>query len=270
MDIQMEEGRGFDPKITSDIYNAAIVNEAFLKTFNIKDPIGKKLPGQFPQEIIGVVKDFNFQSLHTPVAPLLMTVKLDSVIRKSENVGLAFAPEPRISIRMKSGSLTNNVQLLKDVWKQVAPNQDFSNTFLDDSVEAQYKAEVRTSTIVKIASGLSVFIATIGLFGLVTLILARRKKEIGIRKVLGARVISIVKLISVDFAILILFASLIAFPLAYWFMQDWLKDFAYRINIQWWVFAIAGISALLIALITISLQAIKAANSNPVKSLRTE
>jgi putative ABC transport system permease protein len=199
-----------------------------------------------------------------------LTVKLDSVIPKSENVGFAITPQPRISVHMKAGSISENVKLLKEVWEQVAPNQDFVHTFLDESVEAQYKAEVRTSTIVKIASGLSVFIATIGLFGLVTLILARRKKEIGIRKVLGAKIISIVKLISIDFAILILIASMIAFPLAWWFMRDWLKDFAYQIQIQWWVFALAGISAMLIALITISLQAIKAAISNPVNSLRTE
>ncbi len=270
MDIKMKEGREFDPTKTSDLYNAAIVNESFLESFNIIDPIGKKLPGKFQQEIIGVVKDFNFQSLHTPVSPLLMTVKLDSVIPKSENVGLAFAPQPRISVRMKAGNVANNVQLLKEVWEEVAPNQDFVNTFLDDSVETQYKAEVRTSTIVKIASGLSIFIATMGLFGMVTLMLARRKKEIGIRKVLGAKVISIVKLISLDFALMIVIASLIAFPLAWWFMHDWLKDFAYRIDIQWWVFGLAGVSALLIALVTISIQAIKAAISNPVNSLRTE
>lgn len=270
MDIKMKEGREFDSKNTSDIYNAAIINESFVKAFNLKNPIGKKLPGKFQQEIIGVVKDFNFQSLHTPVSPLLMTIKLDSVIPKSENVGLAYAPEPRVSVRMKSGSVAQNVQLLKDVWEEVAPNQDFVNTFLDDSVEANYKAEIRTSAIVKIASALSIFIAVLGLFGLVTLILARRKKEIGIRKVLGAKVISIVKLISMDFAILILIASLIAFPLAWWFMKSWLKDFAYRIDIHWWVFAIAGISAMIIALITICFKTVIAATSNPVNSLRTE
>ena len=270
MGIKMKEGREFDPAKTSDLYNAAIVNESFVKTFALDNPVGKKLPGRFQQEIIGVVKDFNFQSLHTPVSPLLLTVKMDSVIPKSENVSFFFDPEPRISIRMKAGSISQNVKLLKDVWEQVAPNQDFENTFLDDSVEAQYKAEVRTSTIVKIGSALSVFIAMMGLFGLVTLILARRKKEIGIRKVLGAKVIGIVKLISLDFAKLMLISAIIAFPLAWWFMNNWLKDFAYRIDIHWWVFAVAGILAMLIALVTISIQAVKAAISNPVNSLRTE
>ncbi len=270
MDIKVKEGRAFDASITSDITNGAVVNEAFVELFGLSEPIGKKLPGPFQQEIIGVVQDFNFQSLHTPVSPLLMTMKSDSVFSRTENIGMAFSPQPRISVRMKAGNLSDNVKILEDAWKQVAPNQDFVNTFLDASIEAQYKAEARTSTIVKIASGLSIFIATMGLFGLVTLILSRRKKEIGIRKVLGAKVISIVKLISFDFAVPILIASIIAFPLAWWFMSDWLKDFTYRIDIQWWVFALAAISAMLIALITIGIQAIKVASSNPVNSLRTE
>ncbi|TVZ58347.1 putative ABC transport system permease protein [Flavobacteriaceae bacterium MAR_2010_105] len=270
MDIEVKEGRAFNEQITSDVTNAAVVNEAFVELFGLKDPIGKKLPGPFQQEIIGVVKDFNFQSLHTPVSPLLMTMKPDSVFRKTENIGMAFAPQPRISVRMEAGGLSNNIKVLEEAWKQVAPNQDFVNTFLDASIEAQYKAEARTSTIVKIASGLSIFIATMGLFGLVTLILSRRKKEIGIRKVLGAKVISIIKLISMDFALLILIASILAFPLAWWFMNDWLQEFAYKVDIKWWVFVLASVAAIVIALITISVQTVKTALSNPVNSLRTE
>jgi putative ABC transport system permease protein len=160
--------------------------------------------------------------------------------------------------------------MLRQVWKSVAPGQDFEFKFLDESVAALYKTEQRTSTIVKIASGLSIFIACMGLFGLATLTVARRTKEIGIRKVLGAGVGTIVGLLSKDFAILVIIAAIIAFPLAWWFMNDWLKDFAYHTNISWWVFIAAGIFALLIALITVSFQAIKAAIANPVKSLRTE
>ncbi|MFC4722793.1 ABC transporter permease [Geojedonia litorea] len=270
MDIKIKEGRAFNHQITSDITNAAVVNEAFASLFGLDEPIGKKLPGPFQQEIIGVVKNFNFQSLHTPVAPLLMTMRSDSIFSKTENIGMAFSPQPRISVRMKAGNLSDNVKILEEAWKQVAPNQDFVNTFLDASIEAQYKAEARTSTIVKIASGLSIFIASMGLFGLVTLILSRRKKEIGIRKVLGAKVISIIKLISIDFAVLIIVASIIAFPLAWWFMKDWLQEFAYKVDMQWWVFALASLAAIVIALITISLQTIKTALSNPVHSLRTE
>lgn len=270
MNIHMQEGRSFDPATISDFTDAAIVNEAFVKEFGLTEPLGKKLPGRFDQHIIGVVKDFNFQSLHTPVAPLLLTLSPDSVFRRTENIGFAFSPQPRLSAKMKGGDLAANINILKEVWEKVAPNRDFEYNFLDERIAAQYAAEQRTSTIVKIASGLSVFIACMGLFGLSTLAVARRKKEIGIRKVLGANTSSIVQLLSKEFAKLVMIAAVIAFPLAWWFMKDWLNDFAYRADISWWIFLAAGFIALLIALVTISFQAIKAAVANPVKSLRTE
>ncbi|SDB48845.1 putative ABC transport system permease protein [Flavobacteriaceae bacterium MAR_2010_188] len=270
MAIEFEEGRGFDKSITSDKLNAAIVNESFVKEFGLKDPVGKKLPGNFQHEIIGVVKDFHYQSLHTPISPLLLTATPDSVFRRSENINMAFSPQPRISVRMNSNDLKANVALLEDAWKKVAPNQDFEKIFLDETVASQYQAEQRTSTIVKIASSLSIFIAIIGLFGLVTLIVSKRRKEIGIRKVLGADIKNIIRLISMDFVKLISIAALISFPLAWWFMNDWLKDFEYRVGINWWVFAIAGIATMAIALLTVGLQSMKAAHSNPTNSLRTE
>lgn len=270
MNIKMKEGRNFSLDNTSDFSNAAIVNEAFVKEFGLKDPIGKKLPGNFDQQIIGVVKDFNFESLHTPVSALLMTMTPDSVFRRTENIDFALPPQPRLSVRMKAGNISGNLKILKDTWKELSPNTDFAYVFLDESIAVQYTAEQRTSTIVKIASGLSVFIACMGLFGLATLTVSRRKKEIGIRKVLGANVGSIVQLLCKDFAKLVIIAALISFPLAWWFMHDWLKDFAYRVNISWWVFVAAAVIALLVAILTVSFQAIKAAISNPVKSLRTE
>lgn len=270
MNIKMKEGRSFSLDNVSDLANAAIINETFVKEFGLKDPIGKKLPGNFTQQIIGVVKDFNFESLHTPVSALLMTMTPDSVFRKTENIDFALPPQPRLSVRMKAGNISGNLKILKDAWKEVSPNTDFAYGFLDESIATQYTAEQRTSTIVKIASGLSVFIACMGLFGLATLTVSRRKKEIGIRKVLGANVSSIVQLLCRDFAKLVIVAAIIAFPLAWWFMHDWLKDFAYRVDIGWWVFVAAGFVALLIAIITVSFQAVKAAVANPVKSLRTE
>jgi putative ABC transport system permease protein len=270
MNIKVKEGRAFDQATTSDFSDAAVVNEAFVKEFGLTDPIGKKLPGRFDHHIIGVVSDFNFQSLHTPVDPLLLTLSPDSIFRRTENIGFAFSPQPRISARMKAGNVSGNISVLKAAWEKVAPNRDFEYKFLDESIVTQYAAEQRTSTIVKIASGLSIFIACMGLFGLATLTVVRRRKEIGIRKVLGADVSNIVKLLSKDFAKLVIIAAVIAFPLAWWFMHGWLKDFAFRVNISFWVFIVAGVIALLIALITISFQAIRAAIANPVKSLRTE
>jgi putative ABC transport system permease protein len=270
MGLKIEEGRDFSPENPADISSSAIVNEAFVKEFGLTDPVGKKLPGAFDQRIIGVVKDFNYMSLHSKIEPLFLTIQADSVIRKTSDISFVASPQPRISVRLQGGNLAEGIEALKKTWKEVAPNQDFEYRFLDESIAEMYQAEQRTSTVVKIASGLSIFIACMGLFGLATLTVVRRTKEIGIRKVLGADVTTIVGLLSKDFAKLVVVAAIIAFPLAWWFMNDWLKDFAYRTNISWWVYAIAGVLALVIALGTISFQAIKAAVANPVKSLRTE
>jgi len=270
MGLKMKEGRDFSPDNSSDFSSAAIVNEAFVKEFGFKDPIGKKLPGAFDQRIIGVIKDFHFMSLHSKIEPLFLTIQADSVFRKTSDISFNAPPQPRISVRLKSGNISEGIEVLKNAWKEIAPNQDFEYRFLDESIAAMYQAEQRTSTVVKIASGLSIFIACMGLFGLATLTVVRRTKEIGIRKVLGADVSTIVGLLSKDFAKLVILAAIIAFPLAWWFMNDWLKDFAYKTTISWWVYAIAGVMALVIALGTISFHAIKAALMNPVKSLRTE
>jgi putative ABC transport system permease protein len=270
MNIKLVSGRGFDERNISDSNTAAVVNEAFVKEFGLGEAVGKKLPGKFEQYIIGVVKDFNFESLHTRVQPLLLTMKIDSVARRTENISFNAPPQPRISVRLKRGDLAQNIELLKQVWKKVMPSQDFEYQFLDERIAAQYQVEQRTGTVVKLASALSIFIACMGLFGLATLTVVRRTKEIGIRKVLGAGVPNIIGLLSKDFLRLVIIAAVIAFPLAWWAMNNWLKDFAYRIQIAWWVYVLAGVAALLVALLTVGYQAMKAAVANPVKSLRTE
>ncbi len=270
MGIQMAAGRDFSADNPADYTSSMIVNEAMLNLFGWKDAVGKKLPGRIEQQIIGVVKDFNYQSLHTPVQPLAMVIKPDSFFRRINDINFNAPAQPRISVRLKAGNLAANLNTLKKVWKQVAPDQEFEYRFLDETVAAQYRQEQRTATIVKIASGLSIFIACMGLFGLATLTVVRRTREIGIRKVLGASVGSVVGLLSKEFLVLVIIAALIAFPLGWWAMNKWLEDFAYRIKIEWWVFPLAGVAALLIALVTVSFQAIKAALANPVKSLRTE
>jgi putative ABC transport system permease protein len=181
-----------------------------------------------------------------------------------------FAPQPRINIRLSKGNVKEQIAGIEKIWKSVAGNQDFEYKFLDESLNTQYQEDQRLGKIVRFASLLSIFISCMGLFGLVTLAVVRRTKEIGIRKVLGAKTSSIVMLLSNDFVWLICIASIIAFPIAWWALNNWLTNFSYRINIQWWVFLIAGIAALMIALLTVSFQAIKAALTNPVKSLRTE
>lgn len=270
MNIKVIRGRGFSADNPSDVNMAAIVNEAFVKEFNLGDAVGKKLPGRFEHQIIGVVKDFNFESLHTPVRPLLLTMKVDSVARRTENISMSSPFQPRVTVRLKAGDMKENLAMLKTAWNKTVPGQEFEYQFLDERISAQYAREQRTSTIVKLASAFSIFIACMGLFGLATLTVARRTKEIGIRKVLGATIPNIVNLLSKDFIRLVVVAAVVAFPLGWWAMSTWLKDFAYRVSIGWWIYIIAALAALLIALLTVSFQAIRAAIANPVKSLRTE
>ena len=270
MGIQVAAGRDFSSDNPADYTSSMIVNEALVKQFGWKNAVGQKLPGRIEQQIIGVVKDFNYQSLHTKVDPLAMVIKPDTFFRRINDISFTSPLQPRVSVRLKAGNLSANLNTLKQVWKNVAPDQEFEYRFLDETVAAQYRQEQRTATIVKIASALSIFIACMGLFGLATLTVVRRTREIGIRKVLGASVGSVVQLLSKEFLVLVIIAALIAFPLGWWAMNKWLEDFAYRIHIAWWVFPVAGIVALLIALLTVSFQAIKAALANPVKSLRTE
>jgi len=263
------QGRSFQPENTADTNSSIIVNETLVKQYGIKDPVGKKF-GKYSQRIIGVMKDFNYESLHTKIEPLVLSLKFDTMARQSSNVSFANSPKPRISVRMKAGNLQDNIAILKKAWQAVVPNQDFEYHFLDEKLASAYEQEQKSATVVKIASGLSIFIACMGLFGLATLTVTRRTKEIGIRKVLGANATQLVQLLSKDFLLLVVIASLIAFPVAWWAMKTWLSDFAYRTTIGWWIFLIAGIASIVVAFVTISTQAIKAAMANPVKSLRTE
>jgi len=269
MQIPVQQGRSFQSQNRADTNNSILVNETLVKEYGLKDPIGKRF-GKYSQQIIGVVKDFNYESLHNKIAPLVLSLKLDTIARQSNDISFANSPQPRISVRMKAGKVQDNINTLKKAWQAVAPNQDFEYHFLDESLASSYEQEQKSAAVVKIASGLSIFIACMGLFGLATLTVTRRTKEIGIRKVLGANAMQVVKLLSKDFLLLIVIAALIAFPVAWWAMNKWLSDFAYRTNISWWVFALAAIICLLIAFVTISTQAIRAATMNPVKSLRTE
>ena len=269
MKLEIVEGRGFQKGNTSDS-GAIVVNEALVKEYGWTDPVGQRLPGTYPQQVIGVVRDFHLESLHSPIRPMVMAIKADSIFAHSSDVTYNFSPQPRISVRFRAGNLQDNVQFLKTSWRSVAGDQDFDYRFLDESLAAAYEQEQRIRVMVQYASFLSIFIACMGLFGLATLVVVRRTKEIGIRKVLGANVGRIVNLLSRDFIIMVLIASLIAFPISWWALSTWLQDFAYRINIPWWIFLISALIALLVALITVSTQAIKAALSNPVKSLRTE
>jgi len=263
--MRMAAGRNFSLDFPTDS-SAVIINETAAKLLGFKNPLNETLyrpngyssDGAFtakPFHIIGVVKDFNFSSMHDKVGPL--------IIELGENYG-------RIAIRINTKNIPLLISQVQNKWNGMAPGQPFSYSFLDADFNKVYNAEQRTGKLFITFAVFAIFIACLGLFGLVTYAAEQRIKEIGIRKVLGASVGEIVTMISKDFLKLVLIASVIAFPIAWWTMNKWLQSFAYRINISWWVFGVAGLLTIAIALITVSFQAIKAAIANPVKSLRTE
>jgi putative ABC transport system permease protein len=262
LNIPLLAGRNFDPQIASDTVNSVIVNEALVKDFGwtIENAVGQQIKGyneQMTPVVIGVVKDFHYRPFSEKVLPQLF------------HQYASYQPY-KFFVRIQPGYPSKSLASLGSIWKSIVPDLPFKYDFLDESLDRFYKSETRWSQIVGWAGGISIFLACLGLLGLAALAAVNRTKEIGIRKVLGASVSNIVALLSKDFLKLVLIAFVIASPLAWYFMNKWLQDFAYRINIGWWVFFIAGASALLIALVTISFQAMKAALSNPVKSLRTE
>ncbi|MBL0183379.1 MAG: ABC transporter permease [Chitinophagaceae bacterium] len=262
MGIEIVAGRNFDPKIASDTQTSVIINEAMVKDFGWTDDeaVGKELTGYqetLTPVVIGVVKNFNFRPFSEKVEPQMF------------HQFQSYAPY-KYFVRIKPGDPAAALEIMKKSWAGVVPALPFKYEFLDESLDRFYKSESRWSSIVGWAGGISIFLACLGLFGLAALAAVNRTKEIGIRKVLGAGIPGIIGLLSKDFLKLVTIAIIIAIPLAWYFMHNWLQDFAYRINIGWWVFAITGVAAVLIALITISFQAIKAAIANPVKSLRTE
>ncbi|MCW3107779.1 MAG: FtsX-like permease family protein [Segetibacter sp.] len=257
--MKLAAGRFFSKDIPTDSTKAVLVNEAAVRTFGWQKPgnaIGKRFgKGDNTKYVIGVLKDFNFESLHKPVEALMI-----SYVQHGN----------QLSLKIDASHLTEAITHLKKTWKNVLPQVPMLYSFVDESIAKQYGSEQKMEQIFYVFSGISLLIACLGLFGLSTFIVERKVKEIGIRKVLGASVSGIVSLLSKDFAKLVIVSVLIASPLSWFFMSNWLQNFAYRINIAWWVFPIAGITALFIALITISIQAIRAAIANPVKSLRSE
>jgi putative ABC transport system permease protein len=210
-------------------------------------------------EIVGVVKDFNYRSLHEPIRPLAI-----HLFPKQGFIGRF------VTVRLAQGDHLSTISFIENVWKKYAGDEGFSYNFLDDNLQRLYAADQRTSKIAGAFSVLAIFIACLGLLGLAAFIIEQRTKEIGIRKVLGATVPEVIALLSAQFAKWVLIANIIAWPVAYYVMNNWLKDFAYKINISIWIFVASGGLALIVALLTVSSHAIKAATANPVESLRYE
>ena len=256
-DLKLAEGRWFEEGNTSDANNI-ILNETAARKLGLPQPwLGQRF-GFHGQEgrVIGVVRDFHFLPLQEAITPL--------VIYNSANW------RGNYFIKTQPGQSTQALAAAEAAWKQWFPERPFEYTFLDEDFNRMYQAEQRTGLLFNLFAGVANFIACLGLFGLATFVAAQRTKEIGIRKVLGASVVSITSLLAKDFLKLILVSLVIASPIVYYFMQRWLADFAYRIDMQWWMFVLAGLSAIIVAFLTVSFQSIKAALTNPVKSLRSE
>lgn len=265
MQIKLLAGRNFSPSMPTDTASAVIVNESLVKQLGWKDAVGKKMQyhtfgSKDPKEatVVGVVKDFNIYSLQHKIEPLVLS--MPPAAKDIDN----------LYVRVNSKNVPAALKYLKDTYKKFDADASVDYTFLDESFARQYQSEQKQGNIIFIFTMLAISIACLGLLGLVTFAAGQRTKEIGIRKVLGATVTSIVFLLSKDFVKLICLAVVIAIPVAWYAMSAWLQNFAYRITISWGVFAIAGLAAIVIALITVSYQAIKSANANPVKAIKAE
>jgi ABC-type antimicrobial peptide transport system permease subunit len=257
--LQLVAGRNLQP---SDMTREFLVNESFVKSLGLKKPediLNKEISimgGLIKCPVVGVLKDFNDRSLRQSLAPLLITTNI-TMYRQA-------------AIKLATINIASTMQSVQEIWQKTFPNSVYEYKFLDEKIESFYKQEAQLSQLYKIFAAIAIFLSCLGLYGLASFMAVQRIKEVGIRKVLGATAGNIVYLFSKEFIVLISIAFLIATPLAWYFMNKWLQDYVYRINISWWLFAAGGLVAIVIALATISFQAVKAAIANPVKSLRTE
>jgi putative ABC transport system permease protein len=254
--IKILQGRQFSWDTRSDINKTAVVNETFVKEFELKQPLGAVIDFiDWKVSIIGVMKDFNYTSLHQKIKPT-------AIIYADWN--------GEVNIQISSHNISRTIQYIRDTWYKFSPDNPFEYEFLDETYGKLYKSDEQFQSIINCFSVIAIIIACLGLLGLVSINIDRRIKEIGIRKILGASINSIVYTITGEYLKWIALANIIAWPIAYYFMNKWLQNFAYHTEISWWVFVLAGGIALLIALATVSFQAIKAAAANPIESLRNE
>jgi putative ABC transport system permease protein len=265
--IPLVAGKTFSKDLENSPGGNFILNESLAKELLKENPkaslqtlIGKRFGFSWMDTvgtIIGIARDFNFNSLHHKIETLF--------IMYTKDVGYS-----EVSVKIDRDKAQQAIAHIQATWKQVVADQPIEYSFLDDHFNELYKADMQVSEIVGVLAVLAIIISCLGLFGLASYSAERRVKEIGIRKVLGASIQNVVSLLSRDFIRLVLISNLIAWPIAWFALTKWLQDFAYRINISWWIFIAAGVCAVLIALFTVSFQAIKAAIANPIKSLRTE
>jgi putative ABC transport system permease protein len=258
MNLKIAEGRDFSKSFATDSAHAFMVNEEAVKQMGMKDPLGKWISAWNKKgQIIGILKDYHTHSLREPIKPLVIDVK------EYEYFGV-------IIVKLEAGKTQEGLASMQAVCKEINPNYPFAFQFLDQEYDKLYRNEQVITKLTNMFAILGIAISCLGLLGLVMFAAEQRTKEIGIRKVLGASITNIVNLLSKDFLLLVLISFVIAAPVAGYFMNQWLQGFAYKIELSWWIFILAGASAMVIALLTISIQAIQSAMANPVKSLKSE
>lgn len=260
--IKLLAGRNL---VHSDSLKEIVINETLSRLMGCKEPgeaLGKMIYwSDKPYPIVGVVADFHSRSFHEAIGPLCIVNRPD----REGTIAVKLASKGK-----QSNTIKTTLSQVEKLWKQMYPDATFNYQFYDESLKLIYAKDQQTATLMNTAMGITIFISCLGLFGLALFTAEKRAKEISIRKILGASVTNIAAMLSKDFITLVVIALLIASPVAWYFMNEWLQSFAYRINISVWVFVLAGLTVMLIALLTISFQSIKAAIANPVKSLRTE
>jgi len=255
--IKIAEGRDFSESLSTDSSTGFLINEAALLKLGWKSTIGKNISTSKKQgKVIGIIKDFHFKSLHDKIQPLVIYY---------DPKAFEF-----LSVKIKSNNISAVLSTIQKRWKALFPGKPYEFNFIDEQWGKLYEKEQETKNLFSTFSGLSIFIACLGLFGLALFNIQNKTKEIGIRKVMGASILNVALILTKNFLILVLISNVIAWPTSYYFMNRWLQDFAYRIDISWWVFVLSGGIVLVIAVATVSLQAIKAATANPVENLRYE
>jgi len=255
--LKIKKGRSFSKEYGTDEKDAFIFNEAAIKSIGAKDIIGSVVEYfDEKKKVIGVVEDFNYWTLHEKIEPVVIYISKHNCWR--------------IAAKTRSGNIIQTMSFLKSKWEDIFSGWPFEFSFVDNKLNELYKKEIKLGALSEYLTVLAVFIACLGLFGLSSFTAKKRTKEVGIRKVLGASISDIVRLLSKEFLILVCIADIIALPLAYYFINNWLQDFSYKIAPSIWVFILSGIFALFVAIFTVSFQAIKAATANPVESLKYE
>ncbi|MCD6366807.1 MAG: ABC transporter permease [Bacteroidales bacterium] len=260
--IKMNEGRFYSRDFATDLTNGFVINQTAANEMGFENPIGQELTMWGRKgTIIGVTNDFHFSSLHNKIEPLIFHIPEPKYVNRSYRV---------ISMRIKPNSMPQSLDYIKKTWKTYFPNENIEYYFMDEKLKADYVSEARMGTLFKYFSLLVIFIACLGLYGLTAFTIEQKNKEIGIRKVNGAKVSEILTMLNIDFVKWVAIAFIIATPIAYYVMNKWLENFAYKTTLSWWIFALAGVITLGIALLTVSWQSWRAASKNPVEALRYE